>query len=458
VALPVVLLVSLPALPAEAAVRTSSGVRCTIVGTARANTLIGTKHRDVICGRGGADFIKGLEGDDLIDPGAGADEVYGGRGNDRVLASKGDDVVIGGRGRDYLSGGTGRDVLYGRTGSDRLSGDEGADYLDGQAGSDTIYGGAGEDTIEGGSSADHLFGQSDDDHLTGGTGADALDGGGGENQCSDDPADTSVRCYFAEDKAPPVIVETRLTPASVDVSTASSHVTVLVHVTDDTGVSTVRVQLRSTNDNYRVQLEGSPGERVSGTLHDGWWRSSFAIAIGTPAGDLEPLLSVTDTVGRVTYGWENVPHVDVADANPDNEIPQVTLVEPLGTEPVDIRTQSADVTVSVRITDDRSGVARVDLALGRPDHPYYTKVATKDDVPISSGTVVDGIWTAVLHLPMGWLGGDWNVMAYVTDRSGVSRTQWLGVDAYQRYVDNHATTASMQPFPDAAGRVTVIGQ
>ena len=68
-AAPILLLVGLPAVPAAAAVQTSTGVRCTIVGTPSDDVLRGTRHRDVICGRGGRDVIRGGRGNDLIDAG-----------------------------------------------------------------------------------------------------------------------------------------------------------------------------------------------------------------------------------------------------------------------------------------------------------------------------------------------------------------------------------------------------
>jgi Ca2+-binding RTX toxin-like protein len=55
---------------AEAATpKTSTGIKCTIVGNAKANVLKGTIKRDVICGLGGNDIIKGLGGNDIVDGG-----------------------------------------------------------------------------------------------------------------------------------------------------------------------------------------------------------------------------------------------------------------------------------------------------------------------------------------------------------------------------------------------------
>lgn len=97
--------------PAEAATYTSDGVRCTIVGTAYADTLFGTAGRDVVCGLGGNDRLVGMQGADLLEGGPGAD-VLDGRG--------GADVVRGGSGNDLLVG-SGGAVLRGGTGDDRCN-------------------------------------------------------------------------------------------------------------------------------------------------------------------------------------------------------------------------------------------------------------------------------------------------------------------------------------------------
>jgi Ca2+-binding RTX toxin-like protein len=90
----------------------SSGVKCTIVGTARRDTLRGTRRKDVICGLGGNDRITGLAGNDLL---------LGGRGNDRLTGGKGRDRLYGNGGRDRLSTLDKRrgDLLHGGSGRDR---------------------------------------------------------------------------------------------------------------------------------------------------------------------------------------------------------------------------------------------------------------------------------------------------------------------------------------------------
>ncbi len=69
----------------------SSGARCTIKGTAKADVLKGTRKADVICGLGGNDTLSGL---------AGKDTLLGGLGNDKLTGGPGTDVLNGGAGKD----------------------------------------------------------------------------------------------------------------------------------------------------------------------------------------------------------------------------------------------------------------------------------------------------------------------------------------------------------------------
>ncbi|MCB0913085.1 MAG: hypothetical protein KDB60_15860, partial [Propionibacteriaceae bacterium] len=152
------------AAPAQA-VSTSTGVRCTIVGTEGDDVLQGTSSRNVICGLGGNDTITGLGGNDVIDGGPGDDTIDGGSGSDTLLGGDGSDLLTGGSGWDKLNGGAGDDTLVGGSGRDSLTGGDGADHLLGGSSADKLNGGADDDLLEGGTG---------DDDLAGGTGNDTV--------------------------------------------------------------------------------------------------------------------------------------------------------------------------------------------------------------------------------------------------------------------------------------------
>lgn len=116
------LLATHPVAAAPAATFVGS-LKCTIVGTARAETLNGTAQNDVICGLGGNDRIFGNGGNDTLVGGLGNDSLSGGAGTDILLGVQGSDVLTGGTGADRLIGGSGRDAISAGTAGDSCASD-----------------------------------------------------------------------------------------------------------------------------------------------------------------------------------------------------------------------------------------------------------------------------------------------------------------------------------------------
>jgi len=93
-----------------ARVMSSTGRRCTVIGTPGTDVLNGTADDDVICGLGGNDVLDGRGGDDLLDGGAGNDRLVGGAGDDTMLGGAGADRLLAADGfRDSVDGGRGID-------------------------------------------------------------------------------------------------------------------------------------------------------------------------------------------------------------------------------------------------------------------------------------------------------------------------------------------------------------
>jgi len=96
-----------------ARVMSSTGRRCTVIGTAAADVLQGTTHDDVICGLGGDDVLRGGGGEDLLDGGPGNDVIAGGSQEDTMLGGAGNDSFEAIDGfRDSVDGGPGRDRAH----------------------------------------------------------------------------------------------------------------------------------------------------------------------------------------------------------------------------------------------------------------------------------------------------------------------------------------------------------
>jgi Ca2+-binding RTX toxin-like protein len=104
--------------PVSAAKPRCTGLKATIVDTAKGEVILGTKKRDVIVAKGGHDRVFGRGGNDII---------CGGPGHDRVVGAGGKDIIFGGPGRDRLYGGPRKDRLLGGPANDRLAGGPGND-------------------------------------------------------------------------------------------------------------------------------------------------------------------------------------------------------------------------------------------------------------------------------------------------------------------------------------------
>ncbi|MER7558035.1 calcium-binding protein [Nocardioides sp. NPDC126508] len=486
----------LVASPASAAT-TSTGVRCTIVGTSGGDVLRGTSHRDVICGRGGGDIIYAKGGDDLVDAGSGGDHVYADSGADKVLAGSGEDWIHGGGGSDSLNGGTGQDNIWGEDGGDVISGGDHFDVISGGAGADRIYGGAAGDNISGGTSADAISGGTGSDSISGGDGNDSISGGDGNDSISGNYGDDQLHgnnhldtvnggpghdrlwgesgddtlnggdgndklsggsglddvhgnagtntCYYdiydilsgcGYDKAPPQIVSVSATPSTVDTTTADAKVRVRVHATDDlSGVKRIQGHFMAVSVNGSIYMPTM--SLASGGTRDGWWEYVLTVPRWAPAGPMELQLWVTDRHGREVGLTRDI--LTVTNTDPDSDAPTVSI-SALTPTSIDVRTASKTVKVSARVRDAKSGVDSVSICLTRsgtpaPSDPFYMAVACEESVTRTSGTVRDGVWTTYLTIPKGSVGGVYNVDVYVEDRIG-NVADWMGPEAYAQFVNS----------------------
>ncbi|MER6973807.1 hypothetical protein ABT304_22290 [Nocardioides sp. NPDC000445] len=503
--------------PASAAT-TSTGVRCTIVGTSGGDVLKGTSRRDVICGRGGSDIIYAKGGDDLVDAGSGGDHVYASYGADRVLAGGGEDWIHGGGGSDSLNGGTGQDNIWGEDGGDVISGGDHFDVISGGAGADRIYGGGAGDSINGGTSGDAISGGSGFDTITGGdgndsisggdgidglagnygddqlhgnnhldtvnggpghdrlwgeSGADTLNGGDGNDKLSGGTGLDDVHgnagtntCYYdiydilsgcGYDKAPPQIVSVSAAPSTVDTTTADAKVRVRVHATDDlSGVKRIQGHFMASSVNGSIYM--ATMSLVSGGTRDGWWEYMLTVPRWTPAGPMELQLWVTDRHGREVGLTRDI--LTVTNTDPDSDAPTVSI-SALTPTSIDVRTASKTVKVSARVRDAKSGVDRVSICLKRSgtpaSDPFYVDVACEESVTRTSGTVRDGVWTTYLTIPKGSVGGVYNVDVYVEDRIG-NLADWMGPEAYAQFVNSGASwPVEVYELDAALSRLQVLG-
>ncbi|MGY0387661.1 calcium-binding protein [Nocardioides sp. WG-D5] len=344
----------LVASPASAAT-TSTGVRCTIVGTSGGDVLNGTSRRDVICGRGGSDIIYARSGDDMVDGGGGDDRIYGsygadkllgGTGRDSIRGEAGADVVYGGSSSDFLYGGTSDDTIRGGSGNDQIQGDDGHDHIYGEADHDKVSGGTGWDVLYGGTGRDHIVGGNGNDRAYGGDNADGLYGGAGNDQLY-----------------------------------GGNHNDLLVGGYDDDrawgGAGADQIRGESGTDNLT-------GESGSDLVDGGGGNDTITGGSGT-----DELRGGSGT-NRCVYDIYDL----LSGCGADKEAPEVIGMS-VSPSSADVTGSSVTVKVRSHVTDDLNGVSRVEWTFSDNNNGVALNVEGR----LVSGGLRDGWWEGILTVP-----------------------------------------------------------
>jgi hypothetical protein len=367
----------------------------------------------------------------------------------------GNDVLVGRGGDDVLRGGGGADRLDGGSADDMVAGGGGADHLIGGDGNDRLVGGASNDTESAGNGRDLVVGGYGNDDLTGGPSGDDVRGGPGTNWCTLDSADIATRCVY--DRTPASPDSFSFSTGAVDVTAASRSVTVRVHVSDDTGVEGVRVVPSPDGDPFTT----ANAMLQSGDIRNGWWQATLVFPRYSIPGTYVPRVSIWDRVGRRSDTDFPGSPLDVRDANPDLELPTVTLLTPAPTATYDARTDDVAFTVKARIVDALSGTASdsLGLTIWQPRVDGVLIAGWGGGMHLVSGTLHDGIWAGRARLPHGVVGGTWNLDITVSDQANLGsgrRADWWGPGEW--VYQSQGDTVLNRPFPNNMGSVKILGR
>lgn len=336
--------------------------------------------------------------------------ITGTAGNDRLVGTVRNDVICGLGGNDRIYGGSGQDVVRGGPGADRISGDRGNDLL---------YGDAGNDEIGGGRENDKLIGGAGDDWLLGGPGRDWLNGGVGADACPYHARDNQ-RSSCTYDRERPQLRSITATPAAVDVTSASRQVVFRARITDDTAISVDWAPYIGVND-YTDSLGYRTLKRVSGSLRNGIWEGRMTIPRGMPPTKLHTMVAIRDVAGRIVTIDEAV-SIDVADTNPDTELPEVHLQAPADGASYDVSHADQRVVVRVRATDADTGLPPVvPICLMQKSAGFGWDVIECKLPGRLSGTAHDGVWQATFILKKGTRASRGCVEVTATDRARPGR-------------------------------------
>ncbi|MCX8530184.1 MAG: calcium-binding protein [Rhodoluna sp.] len=449
--------------------------------------VIGSNYNDTITGSNAVNVISGGNGNDVIDAGAGNDKVNGGAGNDSLEGGLGNDNVAGGLGSDTLvysdnTTGVSVDLAAGTEsgdGTDVISGDEnviggsGNDVIKGDAYINMITGGEGNDRISGGDGNDLLYGGAGNDGLLGGAGSDVLSGADAapavteRNLCEHDANDQVTYCGFDENA--PWIASATLSATEVDSSATAQTVVVTMHVTDELmGVDYAGCSLML--EGARMSTGYARAVRTSGDALDGVYTCNVTIPRGGTMGRWGLNFDTRDKAGNLGLAnqgangkWHsNLP--EIMAQTPEHWLNQTgvgdsaspRIIDPtFSVTTVDTSAADATVTVQMTVTDDFSGVDRVNCA---PRHGiaidfkqgYGYGVATQ-----LSGDAMSGVWSCTFKLPTGAGHGKWGVAIYASDKTGKNysmstdfnnENKWIVDDTALQFVPPAVTSTSVNYF------------
>ena len=436
-----------------------------VYGGDGADILAGNTGNDTITGDAGNDTIGGGDGTDNLSGGAGDDSLAGNAGDDTIYGNDGIDALAGGDGNDGISGGIGNDTLLGDSGNDVLSGNSGNDSVSGGDGNDSETGGDGNDRMVGDAGNDSMKGEAGNDGLIGGDGTDTLAGANGtpaqneRNLCERDANDTVTYCGFDENA--PYIQSAELSRTSVDSSSGAQTVVVTLHVTDEL-MGTSQIGCSLIWDGARNTTGYDRAVRVSGDAIDGVYTCNVTIPFGGASGRWGLTLDTRDRAGNLgiaeqsAWGkWHsNLP--EVMAQTPEHWIEQTgagdsqspRIIDPtVNVTTIDTSASDQTVTVEARITDDFTGVKRVQCA---PRHGIaidFTPGYGGAQATLKTGDANDGVWTCTMKLPKGAGHGKWGVALFASDGMGTYYSVETDMtDAHRWNVDDTAQIYTSPPI------------
>ncbi len=222
------------------------------------------------------------------------------------------------------------------------------------------------------------------------------------------------------DTTPPRLVSFTFSPTTVDVSTAGKTVVAIATITDNlAGLSWGLVTFGSPNGQYvNANLF-----RLTGTPLNGTYQATINLPLHLQAATWKAQVYLYDLAGNSqTLGFTDLQTLGfptdlvVTDGTPDVQ-PPVPLSASFSPTSIDVSSAGANVTVSLRISDNLSGgyISEVVLA------PVGGSATARQilfgyQFQLVSGTALDGTWQAVQTMPRYSPAGPWQILVlYLVD-------------------------------------------
>jgi serine protease len=230
-----------------------------------------------------------------------------------------------------------------------------------------------------------------------------------------------------------------VTPQAIDTSSAAQTVTVTARITDDVSGAAAagysngvpEVRFVSPSGAQIVWASFDPSKRISGTPQDGVYQTTLTVPLyaeqGTWTVQYFRLVDMTGNAQSLTaadLAAAGLPATFNQTGAGDTKPPQLQSFS-VTPQAIDTSSAAQTVTVTARITDDRSGVAAPGYSNGVPEVRFVSPSgaqivwASFDPSKRISGTPQDGVYQTTLTVPLYAEQGTWTVQYFrLVDMTG----------------------------------------
>ena len=249
-----------------------------------------------------------------------------------------------------------------------------------------------------------------------------------------------------EDNTAPELVKVNIRNPQVDASYGEVTVRVAVRVTDDkSGVANMRLDFESPSGNQKAVVYASEG-LISGSPNDGVHAGSLTIPQYAESGAWQlkwAYVSDGDRNWR-TYDAEELSSLELfgsfeVSVNQEDVTAPKLLELTLDPTEIDVSAGPATISVTMRVSDDLSGILRVQIDF---ESPSMDRELTMYKTWPFEEPPLGGVHMSMLTVPQGAESGSWTVKwVYIRDEAGNLRTYYstdlarLGLFASFKVVD-----------------------
>lgn len=225
------------------------------------------------------------------------------------------------------------------------------------------------------------------------------------SKASGDGASAQSAAAPAADMAAPVVDGLTVSPSTVDVSNGPAHVTLRVHVTDDTGTQPPLFSVHHSITDASIETLDADAALVSGTVRDGVWEQVIVMPTAVPNGTWNVLVSAyTDVLGNRDGDQRDAVTTFTVSGGTVTDVAAPVVGSVTATpSTLDLSSGAREITVRARITDETGSEVPYVTARARD----YLVSVDLVDMELSSGTVQDGWWTGTITLPAAAPNGTW---------------------------------------------------